>query len=77
MIAIALVLVLTKLPIGWEQVVFKRFTNVLELGKKALINETVGKNCGRLVCLFIWRVFAYGLKDIKLPETFMYSLIHQ
>lgn len=50
MFSVVLVLVLTKLPIGWKQVVFEHFTGVLELGSRGGIYATAGKNCARLVC---------------------------
>lgn len=80
MFSIVLVLVLTKLPIVWKQVVFEHFTGVLELRSRGGIYATAGKNCARLVC-YSFNVglgfFSCDTKDVKLAETCMYSLMHQ
>lgn len=70
MFAIVLALVFSKLPVGWKQV-FQHFTGVLELGGG--INE---KLC-RANMLILLMFSSYGTKDVKLPETCMYSLMHQ
>lgn len=73
MFAIVLALVFSKLPIGWKQV-FKHFTGVLEL---CVCVWGINENLCRANMLILLMFSSYGTKDVKLPETCMYSLMHQ